>query len=241
MGEMIMAQAFNKFAKKYIGDIMEEEGFVPYKTTDFIRLKENNRLLQYIGFPSGKYGGYKILHVGHLPLFMPHKREDIASEIAGGMHNDAPYGWSPLSWDFPKGDKEMAEQSMIGIRSVILKHSLPYLNKYSTFSDTLQMLEKDDVDVVPPGYRRLRARKSEYKGYFALGAKDYIKAEKYFKEYYSLFGPDYVKDEISKTLKEEIEEIVKTIHDPEEIERILERNRQNTINILNLRKYIDID
>ncbi|WP_187151904.1 hypothetical protein [Methanosarcina siciliae] len=49
-----MAQAFNKFAKKYVGDIMEEEGFVPYKTTDFIRLTEDNKLLQYIGFPSGK-------------------------------------------------------------------------------------------------------------------------------------------------------------------------------------------
>ncbi|MHC1757307.1 MAG: hypothetical protein AB9861_18070 [Methanosarcina sp.] len=157
------------------------------------------------------------------------------------MHDKAPYGWSLLSWKFPKGDKETAEQSMLGIRDVILKYSIPYLNEYSTFSNTLQMLEEDDVDVVPPGYRMLRAKKLKYKGYFALGAKDYIKAEKYFKEYYSFFGPDYVKDEISKALKEEIEEIVGTIHDLEEIERILERNRQKTIEILNLRKYIDID
>jgi len=236
-----MAQAFNRFAKKYIGDIMEEEGFVPYKTVDFIRLKEDNRLLQYIGFPSGKYGGYRSLSVGYLPLFKPHRREDINSEIAGEMQDDAPYGWSLSNWAFPKGDKETAERSMLGIRDVIIKYSIPYLNKYSTFSDTLKMLEEDDPVVVPRIYRGLRGKKSKYKGYFALGARDYIKAEKYFKEYYSLFGQDYVKDEITKSLKDEIKEIVEAIHDPDEIERVMEINRQNTIEILNLRKYIDID
>lgn len=236
-----VAQAFNKFAKKYIGDILEEEGFIPYKTVDFIRLKENNRLLQYISFPSGKYGGYRTLDVGYLPLFKPHKREDITSEIAGGMHNDAPNGWSPLSWDFPKGDKGMAEQSMLGIRDVILKYSIPYLNEYSTFENILQILEEDNPDVVPRIYRALRARKSYYKGYFALGAGDYSKAENYFKEYYSLFGPEDRSNEISRAVMEELEEILGAVHDPEEIERVMEKNRQNTINILSLRKYTDID
>jgi hypothetical protein len=236
-----MAQAFNKFTKKYIGDIMEEQGFVPYKTVDFIRLKEDNRLLQYIGFPSGKYGGCRNLDVGFLPLFIPHKREDIASVIAGGMHDNGLCGWSPLSWDFPKGDKETAEKSMIGIREVILKYSIPYLNKYSTFADTLKMLEEDNSDVVPPLYTALFKGKAHYKGYFALGARNYTKAEEYFKEYYSLFGPEDRTNDISRMYMEELEGILARIHNSAEIEELMERNRQSTIEILNLRKYIDID
>lgn len=236
-----MAQAFNKFAKKYIGDIMDKEGFVPYKTTDFIRLIEDNRLLQSISFTSGKSGGYRYLEVGYLPLFIPHKREDIGSEIAGKMHDKAPHGWSHLSWDFPKGDNETAERSISEIRDVILKYSIPYLNEYSTFENILQMLEEDNPDVVPPLYRALCKGKAHYKGYFALGAGDYSKAEKYFKEYYSLFGPENRKNEISRAIMEELEEILGAIHDHEKIERVMEKNRQNTIKILNLKKYIDID
>lgn len=231
-----MAQAFNKFAKKYIGDIMDKEGFVPYKTTDFIRLIEDNRLLQSISFTSGKSGGYRYLEIGYLPLFMPHKREDIGSEIAGRMHDTTPCGWGSLSWDFPKEDKEKAEKSMLEIKDIIIKYSIPYLNKYSTFENILQMLEEDNPDVVPLIYRVLRARKSYYKGYFALGAGDYSKAENYFKEYYSLFGPEDRSNEISRAIMEELEEILGAIHDHEEIERVMERNRRNTINILNLRK-----
>ncbi|AKB28471.1 hypothetical protein MSSIT_1752 [Methanosarcina siciliae T4/M] len=71
---------------------------------------------------------------------------------------------------------------MLGIRDVILKYSIPYLKKYSTFSSVLQMLEEDNPDVVPPLYRALCKGKAHYKGYFALGAGDYSKAENYFKE-----------------------------------------------------------
>jgi hypothetical protein len=236
-----MAQAFNKFAKRYIGDIIEKEGFVPYKTTDFIRLVEDNKLLQSISFDSGKYGGYRYLSIGYLPLFIPHKREDIGSEIAGRMNAHPPIGWSHLSWDFPKGDEETAEKSMLGIRDVLLKYSIPYLNKYSRFNDILKMLEEDNPDVVPPLYRALFKGKSHYKGYFALGAGDYVKAENYFKEYYSLFGSEHRNKDISRIIMEELEEIIGAIHNPEEIDRLMERNRQNTIEILKLRKYIDID
>jgi hypothetical protein len=236
-----MAQAFNKFAKKYIGDIMEEHGFVPYKTVDFIRLNEDNRLLQYIGFPSGKYGGYRDLDVGYLPLFMPHKREDIASEIAGEMNNEPPFGWGSKFWSFPKGDKEIAEKSMIGIREVIVKYSIPYLNKYSTFADMLKMLEDNNPDIVPPGYRILRVRKSQYKGYFALGTKDYTKAEEYFREYYSVFKPENKSNETSRIIMENIESFLDVISDLAKIEELMERNRQKTIEILKLKKYIDID
>ncbi|WP_094229180.1 hypothetical protein [Methanolobus psychrotolerans] len=236
-----MAQAFNKFVKKYIGDIMEEEGFATYKTTEFIRLKENFNLLQSIGFTSGKSGGYRYLEIGYLPLFMPHQRNDIGSEIAGRMHDSPPYGWSQLSWPVPMDSKEILDKSMASIRHVLLKYSIPYLNKYSTFEDTLQMLEEDNSDVVPRIYHILRARKSYYKGYFVLGTKDYFKAEKYFKEYYSLFGPEDRSNEISRKYMEELEEVLEAIHSPPEIEEIMERNRQNTIEILNLKKYIDID
>jgi hypothetical protein len=40
---------------------------------------------------------------------------------------------------------------------------------------------------------------------------------------------------------EELEGILARIHNSAEIEELMERNRQSTIEILNLRKYIDID
>jgi hypothetical protein len=236
-----MGQPFNKFAKQYIGDIMEKEGFVPYKTIDFIRLVEDNKLLQSISFDSGTSGGYRYLTIGYLPLFIPHKRKDIGSTIAGRMHAHPPCGWSQLSWDFPKGNEETAEKSMLGIRDVILKYSIPYLNKYLSFTNVLKILEEDNPDIVPPLYRALFKGKAHYKGYFALGARNYTKAEEYFKEYYSLFEPEDRNNDISRMYMEELEEILARIHNPSEIEELMERNRQNTIEILNLRKYIDVD
>ncbi|WP_321428561.1 hypothetical protein [uncultured Methanolobus sp.] len=236
-----MAQAFNNIIKKHIGNIMDEEGFVLYKTVDFIRLKEDGRLLQYIGFPSGKYGGSRNLEIGYLPLIMVHKREDIASEVSGEMNNKPPCGWSSIRWDFPKKDAEYAEKSMLSIKKVIQEYSLPYLNKYCTFTNTLKMFEENNPDIVPPNYRMLRVRKLRYKGYFALGAKDYIKAETYFKEYYSVFSPENKSNPTSKLIMAELEEILNIIHNPVDIEELMEKNRQNTIKILNLKKYIDVD
>ncbi|WP_321428563.1 hypothetical protein [uncultured Methanolobus sp.] len=235
-----MAQAFNKFTKKYIGDIMEQEGFVPYKTTDFIRLKEDNRLLQLISFTSGTSGGYRYLVIAYLPLFMFFDKSTGYS-IAGRVHNKAPCGWCSLRWNFPKDGAETIEKSMLGIRDVLLKYSIPYLNKYSTFESVLQMMEEDNLEIVPPLYTTLFEMKALYKGYFALGAKDYSKAENYFKEYYSSLGPNYVINEATKEHKEEMEMLVEAVKNPEDIEKLMEKNRQNTIKILNLKKYVDVD
>lgn len=235
-----MGQAFNRFAKKYIGDIMKEHGFVPYKTTDFVRLTEDNRLLQLISFASGTSGGYRYFVVGYLPLFMFFSKS-TGIAMAGRVHNKDPCGWCPLRWNFPKDDAETAERSMLGIRDVLLKYSIPYLNKYSTFESVLQMIEEDNPEIVPPLYTTLFGRKALYKGYFALGTKDYSNAKKYFEEYYSSLGPNYVINEPTKKHKEEVEILAKAVQSPEEIERLMEKNKQNTIEVLNLRKYIDFN
>ncbi|MBA2861047.1 hypothetical protein [Methanococcus maripaludis] len=236
-----MARAFNKFAKKYIGDIMEEEGFVPYKTTYFIRLTENNRLVQFISFSSGASGGCRYLEVGYLPLFMKHESNTISSEIHGRMKDRPPCGWGSFCWKFPKGDMKTAEESMIEIKNVIIKYTIPYLNRYCTFESILEMLEEDKPDVVPEVYNALSRGKSHHKGYFAMGAGDYKKAEKYFKESYSRFKPENRIKEISRWIMEELEEILDAIHDNDKIEQVMEKNRQHTIELMKLRKYIAIN
>jgi hypothetical protein len=235
-----MAQAFNKYAKKYIGDIMEQEGFVTYKTTDFIRLREDNKLLQLISFTGGTSGGYRYLIIAYLPLFMFFDRSTGYS-IAGRVHNKAPCGWCSLRWNFPKNDDETAEKSMLGIRDVLLNYSIPYLNKYATFESILKMMEEDNPEIVPPLYTTLFEKKALYKGYFALGAKDYSKAENYFKEYHSSLGPNYAINEATEKHQEEVGMLVKAVENPEEIDLLMEQNRQNTIEVLKLSKYIDID
>jgi hypothetical protein len=235
-----MTQAFNKFSKKYIGDIMDQEGFVTYKTTDYIRLTEDNRLLQLISFESGASGGYRYLVISYLPLFMFFGKSTGYS-ISGRVHNKGPWGWCSLRWKFPKDDAETVERSMLGIRDVLLKYSIPYLNTYSTFESVLKMMEEDNPEIVPPLYTTLLGKKALYKGYFALGAKDYSKAENYFKEYYSSLRPNYVINEATRKHKEETERLVEAVKDPEDIEELMEKNRQKTIEILNLRKYVDVD